>query len=596
VHGIWDASASGEFLRSKVQPVQEGMKNQICQATFIYNWPGTPGDIKWEIDDGTNALSGNQDLAVSGTTWLPGSVIFQCPDTGGMRVEFESTADAIPLALEDFHVGLLKDFVDSGGAEVITHAEYAATASCEWTRTSTTMGDFSTDSDCPAITVLQSSITVTTADNDLPDLVYGHLPPGVYVVQIMFSGLATTSGAGFAFAVSDGSTEGARVRMANTDATAFGAYPTNLVGVFNYTISGARTFKLQGSSTAGDIRIFNQTSAGQDSETHFIVTRYPLSSEKALNLDTTDWHIDANIGGANPALTLVNEATYRGITNPSLDLVLNSGSAPAEIACATTTESSGLTCTAADESIGISFVPERLGKIAVCFSFARDTQIGASSSIQTVFQIVETPNTAQTVSNPGNKRIPSGFDTGAIGAGITRVDNYGGLCGLFKISSVQKRTYRLFYEQLVSGSITSNTLLADRSGSLGQRDIHVTVRPWNQAFPQPVVNNNVTSTSTDSIKVATAFISYSAGAPIVEREDGDWISGNPSDDGLGNMTITLISGIFSALPNCFVTTDSGNTSARAFVLSATSVDVDIVLNSTGAAFDSDLHIACFGPK
>jgi hypothetical protein len=181
------------------------------------------------------------------------------------------------------------------------------------------------------------------------------------------------------------------------------------------------------------------------------------------------WKVDANIGGANPTLTVSNIATYTEITDAGLDMVQNSGSVAVQIPCSTTNSSSGLTCSAGSESLGVVFTMPSAGSVMACVSFSHNYGGGAGD---TGFEVVETPNNAQTITQESNSRIMSGTNNAS---GFTSPYR---LCGVLTFSTVGQKTLRLMREQsFPSGTI--NLVIADRSGSVGQRDIHWEVYPLN---------------------------------------------------------------------------------------------------------------------
>jgi hypothetical protein len=188
----------------------------------------------------------------------------------------------------------------------------------------------------------------------------------------------------------------------------------------------------------------------------------------------SSWSVIANIGGANPALSTGAVSSYTEITDSGLDLVLAPGSASAEIPCSSTNASSGLTCSSGSEGIGIVFTPPEAGTYEACATFMHYSGTGSSGQTATAFQWVETSNTAQTIIQEGLERQNSIFNSGTtLNAAVSFR-----LCGTFVFSSVSKRTLRVMYEQAVSGTINGSTVYADRSSTVGQRDIKITVRKW----------------------------------------------------------------------------------------------------------------------
>jgi hypothetical protein len=197
---------------------------------------------------------------------------------------------------------------------------------------------------------------------------------------------------------------------------------------------------------------------------------------KVFSNKSMGWYVDVNIGGANPSLGTSNVSTYTEITNGSLDMVINSGSQPAQIPCSATNPSSGLVCSSGNESLGVVFDIPSVGTYEVCGTFGALSDVAAGGFVVSAFQWIETPNNAQTIIREGGgktlQRIGLSTATSPMGAVSPHK-----VCGVFKFNSVGQKTIRLMYEQLVSGTVNNSLVLIDRSATQGQRDIHITVKP-----------------------------------------------------------------------------------------------------------------------
>lgn len=178
------------------------------------------------------------------------------------------------------------------------------------------------------------------------------------------------------------------------------------------------------------------------------------------------WFIDSNIGGGNPSLGIANQSSYVEITDGSLTLTQNSGSDTVFIACSGTENASGTTCTG-NESLGISFTPPGLGPYLACASYGHNMVIGSSGGVTANFQLIETPNTSQTILQEGKSRMQGAFNVGSQSSTFPAR-----ICGTFNFSTSGRKTIRLMYEQTVAGTINSNLIVADQGTSNGQRDVH----------------------------------------------------------------------------------------------------------------------------
>ncbi|MGE3974333.1 MAG: hypothetical protein AB7F59_07410 [Bdellovibrionales bacterium] len=185
-------------------------------------------------------------------------------------------------------------------------------------------------------------------------------------------------------------------------------------------------------------------------------------------LNDAAWFIDANINDSslgNISLGTADVSSYTGMSNSTLEMTLNGDSATALIPCSSTNDSTGLTCAAGDESVGVAFEIPFPGTYRACVSFTHNIDTGAGGSAGTVFQIVETPNASQSISATGNTRID---DTYAV-ANSTHQTPFQ-VCGAFRFTTTGKKTLRLFYVQDTNGTVTNSSLLTDEG--LGNRDIH----------------------------------------------------------------------------------------------------------------------------
>jgi hypothetical protein len=188
-----------------------------------------------------------------------------------------------------------------------------------------------------------------------------------------------------------------------------------------------------------------------------------------LYAEAFGWRIDAQIGGARIYPSTSSVTSYTELTDPGLDLVLRSFSAPAEIPCDTTNASSGLTCSAGSESFGIAFVPPKAGLVEVCAEFSHAA--GHTGTVITTFQWVQTPNNAQTILDEGGGRVTSGTSNSP------SVTSSHHTCGVFLLTDTSKATFRVMYEQSIGGGAPAiHFIWSDRDAGQGQTDIHVTAR------------------------------------------------------------------------------------------------------------------------
>ena len=239
--------------------------------------------------------------------------------------------------------------------------------------------------------------------------------------------------------------------------------------------------------------LMETTSTGADADAAFHVVCQKSGADalqEAYRPELLNWRVDANISGGNPDLGTSDQASYTGIASAGLSLTNNTGNGviTAQIPCSTTNPPTGTTCAVGDESVGVSFNLPIAGDVLACVSFTHNFTLGSSGNVNSTFQIVETPVSAQTISQEGKARVNSG----ATGATASWQHPFR-VCGQLSFSSAGQKVIRLFYEQDITATVTTNQIIGDASAVSGQRDIHWEVYPINQkAAPIVVVNPRVT--------------------------------------------------------------------------------------------------------
>jgi len=147
-----------------------------------------------------------------------------------------------------------------------------------------------------------------------------------------------------------------------------------VTGTFEYTTAqSSLTFQVYASTGGNVAQIDLGGSSGDNGRLTWTVERFPLDSQKALKIEESSWHIDANIhdtGGGNVSLGTADVSSYSPMADADLLLTQNTGSATAYIPCAVTEVASDTTCSSGSEHIGVSFTIPRAGKYEACFEFS----------------------------------------------------------------------------------------------------------------------------------------------------------------------------------------------------------------------------------
>lgn len=316
-----------------------------------------------------------------------------------------------------------------------------------------------------------------------------------------------------------------------------------------------------------------------------------ISGDMGVLPEQSSWFIDANIGGGNVDMgTGTNLSTYTELYNGSLDLVINTskGSAAAEIACQNGNYSTGLTCASGSESLGIAFIPPYTGVFEACFTVA--PVVTGSGGASSIWQIIETPNNSTTILQEGGERIHKSYVSGSQDATPSSK-----VCGRFNFTDTSKKTIRLMREQVIAGSPTTHNLYADRSSSLGQRDINVTVRPWLSAYNRPYLTGDQVTRPGSSNIVEYDFVVDSAGG-VVNLYGGNLVS---SCTNASPHVCTFNASKFIGQVECFVNIKTAGTySGQAHTTSFNGTSISAWNSTTGSSVNniSSKAVRCVGQK
>lgn len=534
----FDSSASGQYIQSDLYTIPEGLKGAACLAYVHHKGGDGTYFIKVLDEDGDVIVSttGGKIYYIGGDTGATSvtAVPFTCPLTGSasLRLRVEASANASVIALDDAHLGSDNGQFQLSQAQQIVFAYRGTSDQSIGTTSATTLAfNFAT---------MDTYSEVNTST-------------GVFTAKV---GRRIEVSAG-AFVQSMTSGEINRINVRKNGSTAcFGISNSaastgeNGVGVVNCPIDVA-----VGDTVDVAITSVADSSYAVDGDsltlgTYMTIREFPNSPQVGRRYNTIGWEVNATISGGNPSLGTVNQAAYVELINSSLTLTNNTGAAnmiPAQIACTSTEESSGSTCSGA-EGVGLSFVLPAPGQVEACATFGWEVVTGSSATngVNVTFQLVETPNNAQTITQEGKKKLPATCQANSAAQQACAIPFE--QCGTFSFTSAGKKTIRLMYEQLISGTPASSLIYGDQSSSVGQRDINFVIRPVTQTVPAPVLSGpfeNVTSVTGaytalpgDSIiRVATAGGAFTVGLPSAVGLTGKVLTFIKSDSSSNLVTI-----------------------------------------------------------
>lgn len=540
VAGSWDASATGQFLSNDAVTVPAGLFAKVCTVSWYYK--GGDSNLKMQVYDGTDVIAESSAFTAQTTYSAKQVLYFTCPSSGTIQARLASTGDAAIIYLDDVKLG--QESVTRASPQVVSSGYFAGYAGF-LANTSTSLGAFPTDSNFPGPT-LESNIgpaTLQTTDVDKPVFTYNNLPPGTY--EVTFTARYDQNASSNAqVAISDGSVIRGHTPFYASTTTGEGVTAT---AIFSYASTGDRSFEVYSQVASGNIQMAMVYGA------RFSIKQIAsYSGDETVSVDKMGWRIDANIGGANPSLGTSSVSSFTGITNSSLDMVIGEGSASAEIPCSSTNPSTGLTCSAGDESVGVVFTPPTAGTYEVCGAFGWAGTISASGVVEPTFQWVETANNAQTIIKEGGEKAVMRLNIAA----DTQTGFPVRVCGLFNFSDASKRTLRLFYEQDSGGTVSSSTLRLDRGASTGQRDMRVTVRRKVEFQDAVKFTNLVTTGRQAGLKIETASFGQGSIDTACSTDPCTLYNATPGITqanwlAAGRYKITFASNTWAVPPKCF---------------------------------------------
>lgn len=606
---VFDATATSQTVCTAEYLIPAGFEGRRCQIHIPwYQYTGTLGDYQLKVYNGEDSELVSLDFSSTGSTaTAPIFQTFSCPalnggdDSDKLYACIQSTTNGGALEFDDVFLGSGRNTVEFGSATSFGTLNYAGTSGCDWISSDASQVVFAEDTGCPSPSVTGQA---TAPSTKIPGITFATVPKGKYyvVAEGRFSASESSSGAArCTFDLWDGTN---RVgSSAVSENTSRGEGLRHYIGgVFEYTASQTNlTFQVRVAKKGGnsDCRV---RAAETDDDFNMMVFKYPTDALEGNTYDTIGWRVDANISGGTVTLGTSSVSSYAELVDASLTLTNNTGRGvlTAEIPCSTTNASTGTTCSSGSEGVGVAFTIPKAQDVLACVSFAHEfTLNAASTSVFSTFQIVETPNNAQTISQEGKGRITSGFNM-AVGTGDQRtVVAPHRLCGTFSFSSAGKKTLRLMYEQEVSGVILGSQVVADADASNGQQDIHWEVYPINESMPTPVFDDLQASLSLkvdggdSDLKIVSAYITNS-GTPTLSTQTGSWIS-SIDDDGIGDMGINLVPGAFTSAPACSVLMETSSGFAKVISANTTSIELDTVTHA-GDAVDANFWITCLGAK
>jgi len=459
--GAWDASAASQTLSGQSVAVPAGLYGKICSLSWYYK--GGDGNLKAQVYDGTNVIAESSVFSAQATFSAKQAFYFTCPTSGNIQPRFIASADAAIVYLDDVRLGQ-ETLLSAPGNGPTWSGYFDVDGSWSNTASYPTLTDYADDASSTLVETHNSGMGTVTKAGNKPGITFTAKYDGFTETCLDATRDVFTANAYTIFDLFDGTNSSVGVfgNSSNMSETSRQCVITQVIAGNSYTV------KTRAAVSAGTTRLNGYS----DSRTSFTIKYIKVNggSEDSLTVDQSGWYVDANIGGANINTSV--SASYIELTNAGLDMVIEPGSAAAEIPCSSTNPSTGLTCSAGSESVGVVFTPPSAGKYEVCIGAQHFVDLNNGDS-NTAFEVVRTPNNAQTILARGGMRKNT-----RVGSSVTsRMALPFDVCGDFILSDTSKATFRLMHEREAdSGTVTSSFIYADRSATVGDRDIRVRVR------------------------------------------------------------------------------------------------------------------------
>lgn len=559
----FDASATSQYIQSKLYTVPEGLKSANCMGRLYYK--GGDSNLVLKVLDGSSNLLGSATFSAASST-LPLSVVFVCPSSGSIRLRVESTANAAIVALDNAHIGISDNMLLVGQASLWGGSTWPATANCTWSNSATSWQVYSADTDCtnPSGSNLQGYASAPSTK--VPGIKFDTMPAGRYLVLV--SGplyKSTTSSGSCEWRVHDG-TNAWRGESVASSTTAAHTVST-LVAEFEYTTAQSNvTLQLQEQSLAGETCTIPIDNSVVSSGLTIQVYKFPSVQETAFKPDA----VANSWSGYHDGADCVWSTTSTSFVDPAID-------ASCTFTQRTNTNFGTVTSyndgTPGNNYPGIVFTPSRPGTYQVCAVVS--LQNGTSGS------------NADMQLTDGTAVIGKSGVTAAQSGAYVQMPS---VCGQYKATSTSSVTLKLQLKATGGGTAYIST-----SNSSGADAVAWSIFQVDQALPAPLLVNSVVSPSAGVEQIVRAFIT-NPGSCAVSTQSGSWI-GSVADPAAGECQINIAAGTFSSTPSCVCSMSSNNAGFCQIKDGATSTSlIAKTHNDAGTAVDENFNIMCMGPK
>ena len=515
------------------------------------------------------------------TSWLKAPTItFPCPSAGSSVALRIISTGAGTIDFDEAYLGSSKNISPVGKmAHFVGSIEWQVTANCRWILNTTGFSSYSADADCDdnPRTILGEALESASTPGQLPVIRFPYLKAGHYkiVVTNLFEAYNGTFHSLW--------------RISN------GVVHSNIVDAYNGSTSGtapSAVFSMdftedQTSDTELEVqgRVSNATGSADilaiEGGFKITVYYYPTGKDtvEAFTPEQADFFSEFTIGGGNSTTNSI-VSTPTEVAIATWDLV-NKRGAPAQIACLNGTESSGLTCPTAFESLGFSLNFPLAGKYEVCATIPTE-----GGSVRASWRVYRVHNVSGAI-------LETGHETALAGAVTVNVDDSMRICPTFDVPSVGKHTFKVLYEQSAANNFY---WLGDRSASYSEREFYFRVRMLGHNVSRPIIQNMVDTSLGSGVRTESCRINNS-GTASIDTTSGlceSWID-TTSRTSSGVVYTYIKSGIFSGRPVCTCSAHSNYHFCN--IRQSTDLEIETFTGYyTGSSSDNAIQIHCKGKR
>lgn len=564
----WDPSASSQYVASGTGTKKSGMGAGSNGVAFCYV-RATDTDYTMEVNDTTNTLSVRS--VPSSSVYNIVSLNFVFTSNSGYQIRFNSASNAGKIYIDDCYIGPAGSFNVNqvSQAQLYGAVIWPSTASCDWTRTSTSQGGFSADADCTLPAGSNIIGNASAPATKIPAITFSTMPPGHYKFTATGAFAKNNTSAGSSgWRFHDGTT--------GTDASAVFAngiigYSPTIVGWLTYTTGQSnKTIEIQcAQATSGSCDILNSSSTFY--QLRISVEYFPITAQDGFTADNVGAQVWSGYHSNNCTWT----TTSTSYADPSADASCTFGETSNTNFGTVTSNGSGFGTGTYTPSITISANQANVD-YWVCASV---NGYNSATSGYINWKLTD-----------GTTDIDQGENRQVTGGGNTSIAQK--LCGPVKFSSTGSQTIKV---QILASTGTSTFQAVNRD-----RAIYWSIFKMNSTAPAPNITQSVVAPQYSGVLniCAADYQTTITGTQAPDREVFGDCFGSATRSGTGTYAQPINSGIFSSAPQCWITSNNasaGNYCTLNGVPTTSSIPITCYA-AGGAAADGRPNIVCMGPK